>query len=182
MSYVDMVLIVLVGGFALSGLFFGFFRTLGTLVGTIVAAIFTGRVIDLLHGSFGFLFGGGEFARVIIYLIVFVLISRLIGLAFWLVGKIFGIVRWLPFVKSIDHLLGGLLGFIEGIILVGFVLLYASHILPPVLMEQIKLDQSGAAKYVLQTMLTLELFLPDSIRNFILSTAATASKVIPQPK
>ena len=74
------------------------------------------------------------------------------------------------------------LGFIEGIIIVGFVLLYASHILPPILMEQIKLDQSGAAKYVLQTMLTLELFLPDSIRNFILSTAATASKVIPQPK
>lgn len=182
MSYADIVLIVLVGGFTLSGLFFGLFRTLGTLVGTIVAAIFTGRVIDILSHTFGFLFGGGAIGRVIIYLIVFLIISRLIGLAFWIVGKMLGIVSWLPFVKSIDHLLGGLFGFIEGIIIVGFVLLYASHVLPPIILAQAHLDQSAFAKYVLQTMTTLELFLPDSIRNFILTTAATASKVIPQPK
>lgn len=182
MNYADIVLIVLVGGFTLAGLFFGLFRTLGTLVGTIIAALFTGRVIDLLHGSFGFLFGGGEIARVIIYLIVFLIISRLIGLAFWIVGKMFGIVSWLPFVKSIDHLLGGLFGFVEGIILVGFVLLYASHVLPPIILAQAHLDQSGFAKYVLQTMTTLELFLPDTIRTFIFSTAKIASKAIPQPK
>ena len=182
MNYADIVLIVLVGGFALSGLFFGLFRTLGTLVGTIVAVLFTGQIIDLLAHSFGFLFGGGEFAKVIIYIIVFLIISRLVGLVFWIVGKMLGIITWLPFVKSIDHLLGGLLGFIEGIILVGIVLLYASHVLPPIVMQQAHLDQSEFAKYVLQTMKTLELFLPDAIRNFILTTAATASKVIPQPK
>lgn len=182
MNYADIVLIVLVGGFTLAGLFFGLFRTLGTLVGTIVAALFTGQVIDLLHAQFGFLFGGGELAKVIIYLIVFLLLSRLVGLAFWIVGKIFGIVTWLPFVKSIDHLLGGLFGFIEGIIIVGFVLLYASHVLPSIVLAQAHLDQSQFAKYVLDTMKTLELFLPDNIRNFILTTASAASKVIPQPK
>lgn len=182
MTYADIALIILVGGFTLFGLFFGLFRTLGSLVGTIVAALFTGRVIELLSHTFGFLFGGGEMGKVIIYLIVFVLISRLIGLAFWIIGKIFGIVSWLPFVKSIDHLLGGLFGFIEGIIIVGFVLLYASHVLPQIILAQAHLDQSSFAKYILDTMKTLELFLPDTIRNFILTTAATASKVIPAAK
>lgn len=182
MSYADIALIVIVGGFALSGLFFGLFRTLGTLVGTVVAILFTGQVIDLLAKSFGFLFGGGELAKVVIYLIVFLIISRLVGLAFWILGKMLGIITWLPFVKSIDHLLGGLFGFIEGIVIVGVVLLYASHVLPPIVLAQAHLDQSAFAKYVLDTMKTLELFLPDAIRNFILTTASTASKVIPQPK
>lgn len=182
MSYADIVLIVIVGGFTLFGLFFGFFRSLGTLVGTIIAAIFTGRVIDILSHTFGFLFGGGDIGRVIIYIIVFLIISRLVGLAFWIVGKIFGIVSWLPFIKSIDHLIGGVFGFIEGVIVCGFAILYASHVLPPIIMDQAHFDQSQFANYVLQTMKTLELFLPDTVRNFILSTAEKAAKVIPQTK
>jgi uncharacterized membrane protein required for colicin V production len=128
------------------------------------------------------LFGGGAIARVVIYLVVFFLLSRLVGLVFWMLGKLFGVITWLPFVKSIDHLLGGLFGFVEGVIVVGFVLLYASHVVPPVLMQQAHLDQSSFAKDVLQTMTTLEHFLPDPIRDFILTTAATASKAIPGVK
>ncbi len=180
MNYADIVLIVLVGGFTLGGLFFGLFRTLGTLVGTIVAVIFTGRVIEVLSHTFGFLFGGGEIGRVVIYLIVFLILSRLVGLAFWIIGKALGIITWLPFVKSIDHLLGGVFGFIEGIIVCGIVLLYASHVLPPIIMQQAHFDQSAFANYVLQTMKTLELFLPDQIRNFILSTAEIATKIVPK--
>ena len=182
MSYVDIALFSVLGLFILSGFFMGLFRTLGTLVGTIVAALFTGQVIDVLHKTFGFLFGGGETARVIIYIIVFLLLSRLVGLAFWIIGKFLGFLRWIPFVKSIDHLLGGLFGFLEGIIAIGFALLYASHVIPSVLLNQIHLNDSVFAKYILQTMSMLELFLPESIRNFILSSAATVSKVIPQPK
>lgn len=180
MNYADIVLIVIVGGFTLYGLFQGLFRSLGTLVGTIIAAIFTGQVIEILSHTFGFLFGGGSTGRVIIYIIVFLLISRLVGLAFWIVGKIFGIVSWLPFVKSIDHLLGGLFGFVEGVIIVGFALLYASNVLPPIIMQQAHLETSSFAKYILDTMNALQAFLPEYVRNFILSTADKAIKVVPK--
>lgn len=182
MSYADIALIIFVGGFTLSGLYFGLFRTLGSLVGTIIAAVFTGRVIDVLQWKFGFLFGGGEISRVVIYIIVFLLLSRLIGLLFWILGKFLGIVSWLPFVKSINHILGALLGFLQGIILAGFIVLYASHVLPPIVLEQTQIEQSGFAKYVLVTMKTLELMFPESVRDFILTTAATASKAIPVNK
>lgn len=180
MNYADLVLIVLVGGFALFGLLSGLFKSVGALAGTIIAAVFTGRVVDYLTHTFGNVFGTGEMTKVITYIVVFLILSRLIGLAFWILGKLLGIVSWIPFVKTIDHLLGGVFGFVEGIVIVGFVLLYASHVLPPVLLNQAHLEQSQFAKYVLDTMKALELFLPDNIRNFILTTAATATKVIPK--
>ncbi|MCX6714832.1 MAG: CvpA family protein [Candidatus Uhrbacteria bacterium] len=184
MNYADIALIIIVGSFVAGGVWYGLFRSLGSLVGTIVAAIFTGSVIDFMTHKFGFLFGGGEIARVVIYLIVFMIISRLVGLVFWIISKLLGIVLWMPFLKTIDHLLGGLFGFIEGIIVVGFVLLYASHIFSPELMHKLLIDHSAFAKYVLQTVTTLELFLPDIIRNFIFKyanvTTDTISKGIPK--
>ena len=52
MSLIDIILLVLVGVFAVHGLWFGFIRTLGNgvglIVGSIVASQYTGVAVDYL--------------------------------------------------------------------------------------------------------------------------------------
>ena len=39
----------------------------------------------------------------------------------------FGIVERLPFIKTADRLIGGLLGFVEGVFVMGMILFVATH-------------------------------------------------------
>ena len=55
------------------------------------------------------------------------LVNRLIGLVFWIIEKIFKIVAVIPFLKTFNALLGGLLGFLEGIVVVGGTLYIAAR-------------------------------------------------------
>ncbi|MCR4314404.1 MAG: CvpA family protein, partial [Candidatus Uhrbacteria bacterium] len=112
MGFIDIVLIVIVGAFVFFGFFFGLVHTLGSLVGTIIGIFFASRLVDPTFETFGFLFGGGTFARILIFVIIFFLITRLVGLVFWIFEKAFGVFSWIPFAKSIDKLLGGFFGFI----------------------------------------------------------------------
>jgi hypothetical protein len=64
-------------------------------------------------------FGNVNLARVVMFFIIMILVNRLIGLVFWIIEKIFKIVAVIPFLKTINALAGGLLGFLEGIVVVG---------------------------------------------------------------
>ncbi len=161
--FVDVVLLVIIGAFVLFGLFFGFLHTLGSLIGSIVALFLADRLIDPALHSFGFIFGGGSAAKVVLFFILFLLISRAVGLVLWLVGRLWGVVSWIPFAKSIDRLVGGLFGLLEGIVVVGFVLFYAMQILPPTTLRSV-LETSMMAKYLLAVAGGLQVFLPASVR------------------
>lgn len=119
MPLIDIILIVLVGAFAVHGLWFGFIRTLGNgvglIVGAIVASQYTGLAVDYL----GFLFANNfTVAGIVLFLLILIITQRLVGFVFWIVDRLFGFLRWLPFVGFINRLLGGLLGIIEGFVLV----------------------------------------------------------------
>ena len=128
MGFIDIVLLVIVGSFVLFGFFFGFVHTLGSLIGSIVGIFLTTRLIDPAFNQFGFIFGGGNAARVIIFIILFMLISRLVGIVFWFLGKIWDVLSFIPFAKSFDRLLGGIFGCIEGIVIVGVLIFYAKYL------------------------------------------------------
>src|SRR3989338_4782094 len=130
MGFIDIVLIVIIGAFVFFGFFFGLFHTLGSVIGTVVGIIFASRLIDPAFQTLGFLFGGGSIAKVILFILIFFLITRVTGLIFWFLSKFFHFFSWIPFVRSFDHLLGALFGFIEGVIVVGVALFYAMQVLP----------------------------------------------------
>ncbi|HBR80058.1 MAG: Colicin V production protein [Candidatus Uhrbacteria bacterium GW2011_GWF2_44_350] len=120
MSLIDIILLVLVGVFAVHGLWFGFIRTLGNgvglIVGSIVASQYTGVAVDYL----GFLFAGNTtVAGIVLFLLILIITQRLVGFIFWIVDRLFGFLRWLPFVGFVNKLLGGILGLVEGFVLVG---------------------------------------------------------------
>ena len=180
MGFIDIVLIVIVGAFVFFGLFFGLVHTLGSLIGTIVGIFFASRLVDPAFETFGFLFGGGTFARILIFIIIFFLITRLIGLVFWFFEKVFDVLAWIPFARSFDKLLGGLFGFIEGIIVVGVVLFYSMQVLPDDTLRTM-LETSFVADFLIATMSALQVFFPEAARQAVESAADSTAEVIPAP-
>lgn len=165
MTFIDLFLIVIVSAFVFFGLFFGLMHTLGSLIGTVVAIFFAGRLIDGAFHSFGFIFGGGSASRIILFIIIFFLISRLVGIVFWFFGRMWGMISWIPFAKSIDRLLGALFGFVEGIIVVGIILFYAMQVLPPNFLRSL-IEASFMAKFLMATAGALQVFLPQGMYFF----------------
>jgi membrane protein required for colicin V production len=122
MSLFDIILLGIIGVFTLMGLWFGFVHTFGSLMGTLLGAYLASRYYEPLASWFVQITGWSiNGARVIMFIVAFVVINRLVGFAFWIIDKVFSLVTHLPFIRSIDRLLGGALGFFEGIVTLGMV-------------------------------------------------------------
>jgi len=163
MPLLDLFLILVVAGFVFYGFFFGFIKTVGSLIGTILGLVIATRVSRPISEQIGFIFGGGGTAQIIVFIIVFLILSRLIGFVFWLLEKPLGSIKWLPFVGTADRLLGGLLGFIEGVMVVGVVIFYAFQILPEDAVEM-GLAHSSVATFLRDTMIMLQFLFPADLR------------------
>ena len=128
MSLFDLILLLILGGFVMYGLWFGLIHALGALLGTIAGAFLAARWFEPVSNWVGFLFGGHQnLARIICFLILFTIINRLVGLLFWLIDKIFAVVSIIPFLKTINRLFGAIFGFLEGTLVLGLTLFVASR-------------------------------------------------------
>lgn len=124
----DLILLLILGGFVLYGLWFGIIHTLGVLVGTIAGAFLAARWYESVASWASFLFGGHEnLAKVVCFLLLFVIINRLVGLVFWLVDKIFSFLKIIPFLSTINRLVGAVFGFLEGTLVLGLTLYVAER-------------------------------------------------------
>ncbi|MBI2444464.1 MAG: CvpA family protein [Candidatus Magasanikbacteria bacterium] len=127
MSFFDLILGLLIIGFALFGVWFGLIHTLGSLLGTILGIFLASRFYQPLSIWLIKITGWGDnVASVIMFAVAFLIINRLIGLAFFLVERFFRALTKLPFLNSLNRILGLLFGFFEGVIFLGtFFLFYA---------------------------------------------------------
>ena len=119
----DMVLILVIAGFAFTGFWFGLIHMIGSFVGIVLASIISGKYFIFVAAKLSFLFGGNEnLARVITFIVIFVLVTRLVGALFWGINKLFNLLAIIPFLKTFNRIGGALLGLFEGIILVSLAL------------------------------------------------------------
>ncbi len=163
MPLVDVILLLIIFAFVFFGFFFGLIHTIGNLVGIVLGLVISSYYIDPLSQSFGFLFGGGGTGRVVLFVILFFIVSRVIGLVFWVLEKVFGVVTWLPFASSLNRLLGAVFGFVEGVIVLGIVLYYAMQYLPDAALRT-ALETSNFANFLVATMTAIQVFFPESFR------------------
>ncbi len=61
------------------------------------------------------------------FIIAFVVINRLVGFVFWIISRASKLVTRLPFISSIDKLIGLLLGVLEGIITIGVIIYFVER-------------------------------------------------------
>ena len=129
-TFIDLALIVLVLVFVIFGLYFGLIHTLGSLIGALIAIVGAGYLLPYVVDWLSAFMNVGPVLTVIIFIILFLIISRLIGFAFWIIERTVGVLAKLPFISSLDHLLGGALGFVEGVIVSGVLVHVALTYLP----------------------------------------------------
>jgi uncharacterized membrane protein required for colicin V production len=128
MPIIDVILIVILSGFIFYGLFNGIIRMFGAFVGLIVGAIFASRfyllVADMIEPMF---FGYNNIGKVLTFIILFSLISKLTGMGFFLIEKAFNLISIIPFLKTINRLAGATMGFFVGGMTIGLVLYVISR-------------------------------------------------------
>ncbi len=127
MTIFDIILIIILAGFTFSGLYFGLIRTFGSLLGVILGAWIASHyylvVSEWIEPLF---FGYNNLGKVMVFLILFGLINRLVCLLFVLLDRAFDFISIIPFLKTINRLVGAVLGFLEGALVLGLILYVAS--------------------------------------------------------
>lgn len=122
-TFIDIILIGIVIVFVVSGFVMGLIQGIGALIGLAAgfwaAMNYFNALGDWLTPIF---LGHSIWAHVIAFLLIFILVNRLIGLAFWLIDKAFKIISIIPFLKSINRLGGAILGLIESVLICGLTL------------------------------------------------------------
>lgn len=128
LSWFDLSLLVIVGGFALFGFWFGFIHTAGSLIGTLAGAYLASRYFEVLAQWLVKITGWqGNTARVVMFIVAFLIISRLVGFAFWIVDRLLSIITRLPFISSINRILGLGLGILEGAMTLGLIIYFVER-------------------------------------------------------
>lgn len=118
MVMLDYILLAVILILGLFGFRKGFLESLGSIIGIIVATIIASRFYPYVAGWFG----DSNFSNIIAFILIFSLTVKIVGLLFWVLGKIFKLVTVLPFISQFDKLLGLVLGLVEGILVLAVVL------------------------------------------------------------
>ncbi|HBX15842.1 MAG TPA: hypothetical protein DEF57_00870 [Candidatus Magasanikbacteria bacterium] len=109
---------------------------------------------------------GGNFniVKFIVFIILFIIANRLVGFIFWLVEKVFSVLKIIPFLGTINRLLGGLLGLFEGVLVVGLTLFFISKF---PLSEWLtgSMLKSGMAAYLIKISSILWPLLPAALKQ-----------------
>jgi len=165
MTILDLILIIILFFFTFSGFWFGLIHTLGAFLGTIAGVLVAGNYFEKLADLISPIFMDNlNLAKIVAFLLIFIIVNRLVGLIFFLIDKIFKVISVIPFLKTINRLAGALLGFLEGSLVLGVILImigkfpFAGFIIPAV-------DASSVAKYLISVGKVLLPLLPELVRQ-----------------
>jgi len=121
----DLVLLVIISGFGLFGLWFGLAESIVSLVGTVVGIYFAARYYEpAANWIQGYTGWGGNFSKVLIFILSFIIITRVIGVIFWILKRFLRILTRAPFIHMLDRMLGLIFGLVEGSFVVGISLFF----------------------------------------------------------
>ncbi|MBT6254283.1 CvpA family protein [Candidatus Uhrbacteria bacterium] len=163
MMILDLVILGIIAGFAIYGFAAGFVHTLSSLVGTIfsiIVAVHTHVTVafwilpDAMAGQF--------WAQITVFFFILALGSKLVQILVEVIGKAFNVVSIIPFTKTLNRILGVVLGLLEGVLIAGAALFVATSLpnLPEVF--QTALDGSIMASTVVFVSMLLGALFPEA--------------------
>lgn len=162
MNQIDIVITIALLFFFFSGIALGFISAVGSLMGVIAGGLLASQYY--LGFSHWLAFIGAGWAKLVAFLFIFFLVNRLVGLVFYFINKIFKIISIIPFLKTFNRLLGGILGLLEGIFFVGVGLYIASRV-DLGFDIRLMLNHSTLAPILVKIAGLLIFIIPDKIRH-----------------
>ncbi len=123
MNVLDFILLSLILAGAILGLRRGFILSAGKIVAMLIGIVVAGKYF-LLAGQ---MFGATNMANFFAFLVIYFIVSKLIGIFFWLLGKILQIVMLLPFLHTINKFMGFVLGLVESIMILSVLTFFYSR-------------------------------------------------------
>lgn len=159
----NLILVAIVLLFVLNGFFQGLIHMIGSIVGLVVGVGVASRWDAALGG---WIFGATGWSQNICTIIAFVLIllvfTRVFGFVLHLLEKTFGFMK-IPLVGLANRLAGGVLGFFEGVLVVGSTLIIIRSL--PFPNFSLTIAQSGLAASLMAAATLLLPLLPKQIRD-----------------
>jgi uncharacterized membrane protein required for colicin V production len=125
LTILDLILILALFGFVAMGFAMGLIQTVGAVVGVFAGA----WLASLFYEGFAsvltpILLGHAGLAKVVSFILIFTIANRLVGLLFYILGKVFNLLAIIPFLKTFNRLFGAIFGLIEGVLVLGFTLTF----------------------------------------------------------
>jgi membrane protein required for colicin V production len=148
-SWFDLMLLVMAFGFVWGGFRTGLIQAVGGVVGVFLGVVIASRY----YGSFGHalapVFGGSDIGgQFTAFFILFLFVTRLTGVAFMLVNKVFHMIAIVPGMKLVNRLGGAAFGLIEASLFIGLTLQFVVR-LPITSNFAATIDNSAVASYFL---------------------------------
>lgn len=166
MAIFDVILLLLLAGFVFYGFFFGLIRAVGSLAGVLLGAWLAGRFYLDVFAWFDKIWPWSEnVGKVISFIICFTIVSRLVSWAFVLFEQAFKVAAIVPFVKTLNRLLGALFGFIEGALALGLILYVAGRYLPAQGVWGSWIDKSSIVAFLISFSKILAPLLPEMYKK-----------------
>ncbi|MCX6784490.1 MAG: CvpA family protein [Candidatus Komeilibacteria bacterium] len=164
MMLLDLLILIFLGVFVFKGLKLGLIEAVGGIVGIILGIILANHYYPGVAEWLGGFVKSGLVAGVGAYILVFIVINRLVALAFLVLNKVFDLVAIIPFLKSFNHLLGAIFGFIEGVLILG-IAVYLITLLP---FGQKLLPSETTSKFIPKLLAVGQMispYLPDALKQ-----------------
>ena len=161
----DLILILIMFSFVLFGLWFGLIHAIGGLLGTIVGAIVASKYYKK--------WGTTNLGQVISFIVLFTLGSRITGFVFYGIEKLVKVADIVPGIKTINRLAGGILGLVEGAIVIGVALVFATKFPFPYLITAV--GRSELAQFLIGVGTTVLPLFPQ-----VLKQVQDASQALPE--
>ncbi|MBU4315378.1 CvpA family protein [Patescibacteria group bacterium] len=124
LTLADLALLIIAGLFIISGLYYGFIRTVGSLIGMVGGIFVAVFAIEWLDSVWGI--SSHPILQIALFIIIMGFASQLIGWIFELIDRAYKLLTIIPFLSSINKLLGGIVGAIEAFVVLSGIIYYAT--------------------------------------------------------
>lgn len=149
LSWLDLILLISLASFVFGGLRTGLIQATGGVVGLFVGEVVASRMYLQFAETIGPIFNNNLiWSKVVAFILLFLLVARLVGVAFWLVDKMFHFIAIFPGMKAINALGGAAVGFVEGALFLGIAMQFIVR-LPISFSLAEKIHASQLAAYLL---------------------------------
>lgn len=124
LTLADLGLLIIAGFFIISGLYYGFIRTVGSLIGMVGGILVAVLAIEWFDGIWSI--SSHPILQILLFLLIMGLASQLIGWIFELIDRAYKLLTIIPFLSSINKLLGGIMGAIEAFVVLSGIIYYTT--------------------------------------------------------